>query len=296
MWRLLRPHPRLHRPSRRRLRPRRRNRRSRQTPGVRLMSRPEPACHGGARLFQGVQGTIFPCGLAFLLFISAVVPLSGNGLTRDVFFSAWDPWLQTGCRADAGEREDTGFRVAYDRWFRVARAVRIEAGQERDVWTYRYAQQGTLLTAMRHSGQMLVESAEYDQDERFVRLHRHHGMSEPQTSEEYVYRRDGRLMVIKSFKGKDLEMVTEVRYHPSGTVFMHVITNGGNAVIGRVLFDTDEEGRIVHERHFLWGWLVRTVSRCYCPHGVLLSREERVASLSERVRDPFFVEQKPSTP
>ena len=98
------------------------------------------------------------------------------------------------------------------------------------------------------------------------------------------------------YTGKDLEMVTEVRYHPSGVVFMHVITNGGNAVIGRVLFDTDSDGRVLIERHFLWGWLVKTVRRAWCPHGVLLSVEEQVPGWTERVRDPFFVEHKPSAP
>ncbi|HOG65675.1 MAG TPA: hypothetical protein PLD82_09600 [Spirochaetota bacterium] len=219
-----------------------------------------------------------------------------DGLSPAVFFVAWDPWRQTGCRAVGEQKEERGFRVQYDPWFRVARATRIEDGSPKDVWSYSWNEHGILQRAWRRSGQILLESAEYDQDGRFVRLHRHNGMNDPQSSEEYVYGRDGRLMVIKTHKGKDLEMVTEVRYHPSGAVFMHVMTNGGNAVIGRVLFDTDSEGRVLVERHFLWGWLVKTVRRAWCPHGVLLSVEEQVPGWAERVRDPFFVEHKPSTP
>lgn len=261
---------------------------------MRLMSGPERIRFAIGRFLERLRKSLFFSGLGFFLFSLIADPLASSDLTREVFFFAWDPWLQTGCRIDRVAGEVTGFRIAYDGWFRVSRAVRVEAGQEKDVWTYRYDQQGKLQAAMRRRGPLLIESAEYDQEGRFFRLHKHQGMSEPQTSEEYVYRSDGRLMVVKSFRGRNLEMISEVRYHPSGKVFMHVITNGGNAVIGRVIFDTDEEGRVLHERHFLWGWLVKVVTYSYCPHGALLSRDERTVSIQERVRDPFFVE--PGTP
>jgi hypothetical protein len=90
--------------------------------------------------------------------------------------------------------------------------------------------------------------------------------------------------------------VTEVRYHPSGVVFMHLVTNGGNAVIGREIFETDEQGRVQEERHFLWGWLIKTVRNRFCVHGVLLSKEEISPNPAQRVRDPFYIEQKPSAP
>lgn len=225
-------------------------------------------------------------GSLVAILVGGAAFLSAAG-TTSAGFRNYEPWTQKACLRDQGLLRE-GYRLFYDTLFRIVRAERIRDGQAVESWAYSYTLTGSRARAFHYKDGLLQEAAEYDASGRLFRKHWHGGMTSPQKTEEYVYGNEGRLMVIKGFKGDELETISEVRYHPSGEVLMHVIYHSGNAVVGRTLFETDKAGRVVRELQYRWGRLQRIIEPKYCPHGLLLEMPERAPGPDDAIVDPFF--------
>ena len=226
------------------------------------------------------------------VFLISVVSASGAATPAAPFavFRDYDPLAQTTCGRLA-DSAPTGYRVFYDDHFRVVRVLRFENGREQERWesVYDARRPGGVWRRVEHRrGQTRISLAEYGNNGHLIRFTRYRGGGE-QELEEYVYNRSGRLMVIKSFRGGALERVSDVRYHPSGLPYMHLVHHSGNAVIGRTVFETDTQGRVIRERAFLWGRLAKITEYRYCEHGHVLAREERIPRPHENIPDPFYV-------
>ena len=218
------------------------------------------------------------------------------GVAPFASFRDYDPLWQTMC-GRLPDDASTGYRVYYDEHFRVTRVLRYDDGREQERWESFYDARLSPLAASENGvwrrvehkrGQILLARAEYGNNGHLIRFTRYRGET-GQELEEYVYNQSGRLMVIKSFRGGVLERVSEVRYHPSGLPFMHLVYHSGNTVIGRTVFETDTAGRVIRERSFLWGRLSKITEYRYCEHGHVLAREERAPRAHENALDPFYV-------
>jgi hypothetical protein len=203
-------------------------------------------------------------------------------------FHYHDPQEQTSCGRLAEDAPD-GYRVYYDEYFRVSRVLRYAGGREAERWETTYAKDGLSRQTLHMRGQARLDLSEYGKNGRIMRFSRYQGTRE---IDEYVYNQSGQLMIIKVFRGGVLERVNEVRYHPSGLPFMHLVRNGGNAIIGRTVFETDTEGRVLSEQAFLWGRLTNTALCASCDHGYIIARTEHFPKPSEVIADPFYVAHK----
>jgi hypothetical protein len=235
-----------------------------------------------------VRSFIFRLGCACLglFFVSAGSVFGAPFAT----FRDYDPILQTTC-GRLPDDAPTGYRVFYDEHFRVLRVLRYENGREQERWESVYnlpRESGVWRRVDHRRGRVHISRAEYGNNGFLIRFTRYRA-PQGEEREEYVYDQSGRLMVIKGFRGGALESVRNVRYHPSGIPFMHLIQHSGNTVIGRTVFDTDSEGRIIRERSFLWGRLAKITEYRYCEHGNVIAREERAPRAHENAPDPFFI-------
>jgi len=199
--------------------------------------------------------------------------------------------LAQACCGQLADDAPTGYRVWYDEFFRVIRVLRHKDGREEERWESVYGGGGVWRRTEHRSGQRILDLAEYGNHGRLIRFTRYQGTAGAHELEEYVYNQSGRLMLVKVFRGGALERICEARYHPSGFPFMNLIWNSGNAVIGRTVFETDAQGRVLRERSFLWGRLARITEYSYCEHGFVSSREERAPKAHENTLDPFYAPQ-----
>ncbi|MDR2733105.1 MAG: hypothetical protein LBC99_00510 [Spirochaetota bacterium] len=209
------------------------------------------------------------------------------------FFREYEPREQAFCGRLAGDDPEiaNAYRVSFDAYFRATLVLRMANGREAERWESVYNTKGVWRHTEHRKGQALYDLAEYGNHGRILRFTRFRDIQNNNEMEEYIYDQSGKLMLIRVYRKGVLERVSEVRYHPSGFLFMHLIRNNGNAVIGRTLIESDSTGRPVRELTYLWGRLAKITEYRYCPHGLLIARAERTPYAHENALDPLYVPQ-----
>jgi len=246
-----------------------------------------------ARRKPGHSAIPYPARFFLLpLAILCFLPL-GVWAAPYAFFREYEPREQNYCGRLAEGDPDiiNAYRVSYDAFFRATLVARMTNGREAERWESVYDKGGVWRRTEHRRGGVLFDLAEYGNHGRILRFTRFRDMQNNNEKEEYVYDQSGKLMLIRVYRGGVLERVSEVRYHPSGLLFMHLIRNNGNAVIGRTLIESDTTGRPVRETTYIWGRLAKITEYRYCPHGLVIARVERPPLAHENAPDPLYVPQ-----